>query len=320
MTCPIDARLAAAASGEDAGALAHARECLRCRVVLQDQRAAIAVAQQWPALALRPQRRAALAAEVMAASDVAGTRWRDTRVLAAAAIVALAAGIVLVATGTREASPQDVPVPELAILASVDEPTVAIEQRTMIEIDAPVRTEPRAISVHEGTLPLDTRAAEPVTIVAGDTRVVVADARASIVAHDGVIVSAQVFAGSVEITRGATHVFVDAGNVWTRPAKAATTTPPREAPPQATGADASLAAFRSGWEALRLARFADAIAAFDRASDPVVAEDAAFWAAIASERAGDRAEAARRLDAFIARFPASPRIEAARGALERVRR
>ena len=53
-------------------------------------------------------------------------------------------------------------------------------------------------------------------------------------------------------------------------------------------------------------------------TDPVVAEDAAFWAAIATERAGDSDGAATRLRTFLDRFPASPRAEAARAALERV--
>jgi TolA-binding protein len=80
----------------------------------------------------------------------------------------------------------------------------------------------------------------------------------------------------------------------------------------------SMAAFRRGWEALRAHHHAQAIAAFDLATDPVVAEDAAFWAAIATERAGDLDGAATRLRDFLDRFPGSPRAETARAALERI--
>ena len=80
-----------------------------------------------------------------------------------------------------------------------------------------------------------------------------------------------------------------------------------------------VAAFRAGWEALRAARYADAIAAFDRATDPAVAEDASFWAAIAAQRAGQADDARKRLDLFLATFPDSPRAEDARRAREVLR-
>jgi TolA-binding protein len=80
-----------------------------------------------------------------------------------------------------------------------------------------------------------------------------------------------------------------------------------------------VAAFRAGWEALRAARYADAIAAFDRATDPAVAEDAMFWAAISAQRAGQADDARKRLDVFLATFPESPRAESARRAREVLR-
>jgi TolA-binding protein len=90
--------------------------------------------------------------------------------------------------------------------------------------------------------------------------------------------------------------------------------PPAPEPPQ-DARSVSLATFRTGWEALHEGRNTDAIAAFDRATDPVVAEDAAFWAAVATERAGDAEAAARRYRAFLDRFPQSPHADTARSAL-----
>ncbi len=95
----------------------------------------------------------------------------------------------------------------------------------------------------------------------------------------------------------------------------------RVAAPPADAADlraTSARAFQDGWAALHAGRDADAIAAFDRATDPSVAEDASYWAAVAAERAGDVADAARRMRDFIARFPTSPRVGAARAALDRL--
>ncbi|HTR53756.1 MAG TPA: tetratricopeptide repeat protein, partial [Kofleriaceae bacterium] len=63
---------------------------------------------------------------------------------------------------------------------------------------------------------------------------------------------------------------------------------------------------------------ADAVAAFDRATDPIVAEEAMFWAAVCAGRAGDDDDSARRLRAFLARFPHSPRRHDARAALEQL--
>jgi TolA-binding protein len=232
--------------------------------------------------------------------------------------------IVIVNLGERASVPA---APELAIS---EEPSLVIALRSRVEPAPLQRVRDRAeivasnadfarermaeqdiVTLHDGELAIDSRGREPVTIVSGDTRVAVTSSRAVVVARAGVIVTARVFAGSAQVTAAGKRVVIDAGDVWRR-----------EAPIERTdnGPTTSLAAFRQGWEALRDKRYAEAIAAFDRATDPVVAEDAAFWAAIASERAGYRDDAATRLRAFIARFPASLRIETAHAALDRVTR
>jgi uncharacterized cupin superfamily protein len=167
------------------------------------------------------------------------------------------------------------------------------------------------VTLRDGEVSVDATDREPVTVVAGDTKVTIAS-RAKVVARRGVIVTARVFAGTAHVTttNGRQQV-IDAGDVWMREP---------DVTPTAVAATDSLVAFRTGWEELRAHHHPQAIAAFDRATDPVVAEDAAFWAAIATERAGDLDGAATRLRAFLDRFPSSPRAEAARAALDRVTR
>jgi TolA-binding protein len=79
-----------------------------------------------------------------------------------------------------------------------------------------------------------------------------------------------------------------------------------------------VAAFQAGWEALRAGQPLVARAHFDRARDPAVAEDATYWAAVASERAGEPNDAARRYRSFAQAFPSSPRAADARAAAARL--
>jgi hypothetical protein len=322
VSCPAEARLAAAASGEDAGVLDHARECLVCRAALIEQRELLSAVRMLAKPALRPERRAALAAEVMAASDIEAPRWPGARVMAIAAGLAAAAAIAMIVVATR--APVGT-VPAAPDIATLDEPAIRSAGSVFLEpVAAPLRAtvvstgadfaralrgDDDVLVLRDGELSIDATDREPVTVVAGDTRVTIASSRAKVVARHGVIVTTHVFAGTAEVTANGRSRVIDAGDVWMREP---------EASPTETPANDSLAAFRQGWEALRAHDHPHAIAAFDRATDPVVAEDAAFWAAIATERAGDLDGAAARLRAFLERFPTSPRAETARAALVRV--
>jgi TolA-binding protein len=132
----------------------------------------------------------------------------------------------------------------------------------------------------------------------GPTAIRVADAKATVTAKTGAIASVVVFAGSVALSSGVQSTVVMAGNVWV-----ASKTSDRAG---------SMAAFQAGWAALRRGNFAIAIAEFDRARDPVIREEAAFWAAIAARRAGHRDAAHRRFVEFLENFPFSSRADAAR--------
>jgi hypothetical protein len=161
------------------------------------------------------------------------------------------------------------------------------------------------LALRNGTLTIDARNAREVEITMRGTTVRVDEAKICVVAHRGVIETVTVFAGSAEVTARGKLTVVEAGMVWV---------------PDAVGAATALREFRVGWAALRDGDLATAIAAFDRARDPVVAEDAAYWAAVAVERAGNVGDAARRFAGFLDLFPKSPHAETARVALARLAR
>jgi hypothetical protein len=324
VSCPEPGRLAAAVTGEDAAVLDHARDCLPCRAALVEQRQVITALRTLARPAMRPERRAELAAEVMAASDAPQPRWRGERVMAivAGAVAAAAVAMIVLAMQTRHAQ-----APSAPEITTRDEPAIAFRNAARlppVRYAAPERArviasgadyarahegEQDVVVLRDGELSVDATDREPVTIIAGDTRVVIAASRAKVVARRGVIVTTRVFAGTAEVTTNGRSQVIDAGAVWTRE--------PENTAEPAASAD-SIAAFRAGWEHLRAHRHPQAIASFDRATDPVVAEEAAFWGAIASERAGDADGAATRLRAFLERFPSSPRADDARAALVRV--
>ena len=330
MSCPVPQRLAAAVSGEDPAVVEHARECLNCRAQLEEHREIIALARMMRVPPMRAEHRAALAAEVMAQSDheSAVRPWRGERVMAlAASVVAIAAvativlangGVEVSAPSAPEVAALDEPEPKGYVTTQLD-PIPAPLRAAVVSVDAEFARAQRGdrdiVVLHEGELSIDSTDREPVTVVAGDTQVTIASSRAKVVARHGVIVTTAVFAGTANLTSEGRSQVIDAGDVWMREVEEPEHV---ERKPALNRANDSLTAFRQGWEALRAHRHPQAIAAFDRATDPVVAEDAAFWAAIATERAGDSDGAATRLRAFLEKFPTSPRAEAARSALERV--
>jgi hypothetical protein len=328
VSCPSSARLAAAASGEDLAASEHLGDCASCRAVVSEQRELIVAARLMRVPPLRVEHRRLLAAEVMARSELEDAQrpWRGGRVMAIAASFVAAAAMIMLVIATRELGSA---MPQPSEVASIDEP--AIEIAGVARLDPVLRSAPGSlraavssvgadfararrgdldiVTLRDGEVSIDATDREPVTIVSGDTRVTIAGSRAKIVARGGVIVTTHVFAGTAQVTANGRSLVVDGGDVWMRE--------PEVNRDEHRIAD-SLAAFRTGWEALRAHHHPQAIAAFDRATDPVVAEDATFWAAIATERAGDSEGAAVRLRRFLELFPSSPRAEAARAALQRV--
>jgi TolA-binding protein len=342
MMCPSHHRLTAASAGEDLEAELHAETCARCRAELDALTALVDLARQLPEPpALPADRRAAIRAAALATAELsarpAAPRRAPPRLrpaLGAAAACAAAAAIAIAAWHTREAI---APSAALTVPPPVAEPSAApaptrapnavasaaAPAQTPEQAPAPAASTPRAAAseppriaaaapeparkppaFHDTTSTIDARNTEPVSLVSGDTTVHVADSQVEVTSRGGVVTAVRVLAGHARIEQRGHAQIIATGEIWVRP----------DQPPRATPA-ASLQSFADGWTALRANHYADAIAAFDRADDPVIVEDAAYWAAIASARSGDRVGAGRRLRDFLARFPTSSRLDAARHAL-----
>jgi tetratricopeptide (TPR) repeat protein len=259
------------ARGEDV------HDCLACRRALEEQRSVKALLAQVPAPTLAPDRRAQLAAEVMARADANDeVPRRSHRPFVVAVGAALLAAAVVLVVGSRDSR----------VLGRRIEARVAPA--------AVVELIPSPVPV----------GAPPITHDA-----VVDPPAPPALAERGMPPSSPPAPKKVD---GARQVF----GATTAKQQAAIE---RDTIDVEDTAVTAVTAFRRGWEALRAQRYADAIAAFDRATAPAVAEDAAFWSAIAAQRSGDLDDARKRLDSFLSRFPASPRADDARHAREVLR-
>lgn len=323
MSCVAFERLAAAASGDDEAILAHVDDCSECRDVVGEQSEIRALAAQLVTPPLSRAHRERLAAEVMARADWMPQPRRRMVPLVGAGLAAAAAFAIALGLGAFRGSADE---PEVAhvvtpseaiVLAPRDEivvndiappaPRVTAERRTAKlggtgEYTHDVHGEREVVTLATGELTVDATDARPVRVVSGDTQLSLRRARVTVIATKGAIAQVSVFSGSAEISVGGKTVVIEAGTIWERPA---------------TPADSSTA-FQEGWAALRDGKNAEAIAAFDRAVDPIVAEDALYWGAIASERIEDTAGAKQRYELLLEQFPTSPRARKVKKALARL--
>ena len=186
-------------------------------------------------------------------------------------------------------------------------------------------------------------AGERFRIVVGDGEVEVRGTQFDVFAHGDHLTRVAVARGRVEVRSQGAFTILGDGETWEAPtiaevlplpppeprvdppAPAPTPLPtprarpsradrPALAPPavaQAGGASEAELAFHRGWEALQAADPAAAATAFDRVLqvDPTssVAEDAAFWRAIAFTRAGRADRARHAFTTFLAEYPSSVR-------------
>ncbi|MBL8621304.1 MAG: hypothetical protein JNK64_08375 [Myxococcales bacterium] len=311
MSCPSEARLAAAVAGEDPAAAAHAAGCPRCAPIVADGRAIRAALAALPSPS--PRRRAEVLAEVLAEveRDAAGTRtatprgrWRVAlaAIVVAAMVTGAAAGVGAVRqrVSARRSMAAEVLTP--ATTASRPARRVGVAPRaTAIATAAPAVIAPPAMEA----APIAPSPIAPPVMEA-------APIAPSPIAPPAIAPPA----GGAAID-GRRRIASSTASPLREPAPRAVETVDEPAAPPAPP-PIGVAAFRAGWEALRAGQPLVARAHFDRAGDPAVAEDAAYWAAVASERAGDRLEAARRFRQFAQAFPASPRAADARAAAARL--
>lgn len=328
MSCPAFEQLAAAASGEDDAILAHLDDCATCQDLVEEQGAMRLLASQAPTPRLSAAHREELGAEILARADWMPMHRRRMVPLVGAGLALAAA--VAIAFGLGAFNRTSDPVAEIAVIevpstepivlqpddadlevvVETPRPTTVIAERPRVKLDGTgdfsrkTTADREIVKLASGELTLDSDhvSARQVHVVTGDSTLAFKRARVKVIATKGAIAQVSVFAGTAQLTVNGTTQIIEAGMVWERPA---------------TPADSS-SVFQEGWAALREGRNADAIAAFDRAVDPVVAEDALYWAAIASERIDDAAGAKQRYEVLVEQFPTSPRAKKAKKALARL--
>lgn len=324
MTCLPPHALATAAAGHD-----HVG-CDHCRAIVDELRATGAALATLPAPALSSERRAALADAVTIAAQRIGPSTRPRRlgvVVGVGVVVAAAACLAIVLARSTPATDDSAPIavtPAKRSQISI----VPIAPKTSVQpLDGATYVIERVgdretIRVHGGG-GVAIESASAIDVEVGSSTIALAPGRFEIRARRDVIASVHVFAGSAQIQGDPRTTPILAGETWElsptpRPTATPTPTPDRAVsdhepapagnPPLAvTGKEW----FRIGWLAFRDHRDADAIAAFDRATDPSIAEDAAFWAAFAAERSGQAAAALARFEHFTTTYPHSDRARVA---------
>ena len=348
--CPTPDRIAAAASGEDDEVTLHAETCPTCGPLVVDQRDMAVLLHQLPAPPLVGDQRRTLEALMQARLDEPVSARRRFPVTVAIVAVAAAATVAIVMALPHESEDVEVPVASGVVVVppaavepvarpAVVDISLADADRTPRVVASPTAPTPvesprdEVVTLRAGTVLIDTRDhRDAVDVVAGPTTLHVADAKVRITARAGAVESVQVFAGSVEMTVGKQHTTIE--DVWEAPPSARTPPAPPAEPtrvaavvkampkaepkivkPKLSPREQAMSDFREGWTSLHDEEYEDALAAFDRATDPIVLEDAAYWAAVATQRLGHRDDAVVRFRAFVVAFPSSPRIDDARHAI-----
>jgi hypothetical protein len=307
MTCLSASAIAEAAT--TGAADDHVAQCLACRRQVDTERALRERLQRLPAFTLPTARRRELAAELVAMAEREPTSraWR----VPVTVVVALAAAVALVAAWPRSrvAVAFDVPagehvvVPERAIAHELAPPRLRaprIEARDGARLSQRIGDDRDIVTLTDGDIEIDSRAARNVDVKIGSAVVRVDDAKVVVRARHRAIVNVEVVIGAAAVIGTDRRVIVERGSVWSS---------------EPTASERSLRAFRDAWVALRSGHNAEAMELFDAATDRAVAEEAAYWGAIAAKRAGQDDAARDRLTDFVQRFPQSPYVAQAKALL-----
>jgi hypothetical protein len=308
--CFDAAAIARAATLETEEVDAHFASCLACRRALDADRRTRASLAALATPALSPLRRTALAAEVLAHAAMlprtqpvhARRRSRLPAVMLATAAAA-AAALVIVAHVQAPAATS----PTLSAVHSDETPGMHA-QRVAADDGAPTLPPPSIVThggatlthrvgddrdvlvLVDGIIDVDTRSTRDVDVHVGSSTIRVDDASVRIRASKHAIVSVQVVVGAARVIAPDQHVVLERDSVWL---------------PSGAHGDQSLTAFRDAWIELRAGHDREAMELFDRVTDPVVLEEAMYWAAVAAQRTGDPTLGEARMRAFHRRFPGS---------------
>jgi TolA-binding protein len=305
-----------AASSERAPVAVHARSCVACARVWSDFEVMRTAARAIPARA--PDERAAAALEMVLVAHVRGQK-ASTRGFNSWLAAAIAAGVLAVASAGawwwRSAGVKvDAPSPELAvepprIVRDLEVPRAPPEPVIRPSGAAHFRREAGAAHLESGALEIDVPAEQRFVLATGDAELTATAASFSVKAENDRLMFVSVTAGQVELKLGSAWPrILLVGERWARRRPRATKIDPPPLPVLKTSDER----FQAAWSALNAGANQEAAAELEHllAEEPdhPLAEDAAYWRAIALIRGERSNEAEEALTAFRARYPESPRI------------
>jgi hypothetical protein len=277
VTCPSEARLAAAVAGDDPEAATHAEGCKRCAAIVADGRAIRAALAALPSPSLR--RRAEVLAEVLAEAEretvtsPAGAPRRPWRIGAVALGVAAMVTVAAAGVGAvreRVTARHGIAVEARRVAAAAPGP--APRGGAMPRSRAPVEVAP--VDVAPVDLPVDLPPVEVPPVEVPSRRLPPVDASAAVPPRAAP-------SSRPRAPQRAPSTFVVDGEPAARAARTArragaervapdpTCRPPRtRRSRRRRRRPIGVAAFQAGWEALRAGQPLVARAHFDRARDP----------------------------------------------------
>lgn len=304
MRCLDAAQIAQAVTAEDDHP--HVAECVDCRRRMDLDRQTRDALRRLHAPRMLPSHRKEMAAELLARvqqlpAPASMRRWRTSAVVVAA--TALAATVALVAAWPRD------PAATSAALVFAAEETPTLHSSAVARFEAPPQlaaptlevsggavlsrragTDRDVLNLVDGVIELDTRTARNVDVHVGDALIRVDGAAVKITARKRTIISVQVVVGAARVISADQQVTLQRDSVWM---------------PGPSAKQRSMSTFRDAWIALRAGNNREAMALFDRVTDPVAIEEAMYWAAVAAKRAGETDDASARFARFVQKFPAS---------------